>query len=308
MKKTILILSIIALTATFAQAQQVSMYVVNDPDGWVNLRNEAETDSDVERRLRNKTVVVRNPDRPVSNGWIPIRVTCSSQSRYHGYIHQGRLMPLAEPYASKLLELWSSRGTDEFSDDKMVYVMSLDIPNLFISHYHSGIDNVEYPTIVKDLKTDRIILEANIPNSFGIIWNDTLSFYDFDVPFNSWYRMGNTHLNPMLVIYKLYEKNGEYDFYTEIYPEPRRVSKEEAEQIVKNIRNVLVYDLDGEYKDYYHLPDFYESCRQLFLAYCSGVDEAKEIIKKVYCEEGQSHDFNDVKDWFDAYDRSKKGK
>jgi hypothetical protein len=108
----------------------------------------------------------------------------------------------------------------------------------------------------------------------------------------------------MLIIYKLYEKDGEYGFYTDIYPEPRRVSREEAEQLVKNIRNVIAKDLDGNAQMVSFHPDFFEFCRQLFLAYCSGVD-AWEIIDNSHTDGGLVHEKDIWRSMREAYDSSK---
>ena len=295
MKKAVIFSIALAITLTaFAQTQQVSMYVVNDPDGWTNLRNEPGTDGDVVHRIPNKTIVVLDHKKPVINNWIPVIYPQYYESFY---IDQRRLIPIEEPYVSKLKEF----SFFAYGPELVVNMISFNIPNLFATH-HPAVDNPDCVSIIKDLKNDKVILEFDGMGCAWIIRSDTLSFYYFDYPFSGSYTAGSTYLNPILAIYKLYQKNGEYDFYTEIYPEPRTVSKEEAEKIVKNITDIL--DKNPSY--FYTYPNFHEFCRQLFLAYCSGVDKAKEIVENLkIITESYSDDYIDVRWWFDAYDRTK---
>lgn len=273
-----------------AQSEQniTEMYVVNDPDGYTNLRDESGMQSQIIQRLANKRIVYRDPDKEIENGWIPVSFVDNSEHIVHfsGYIHQSRLQQLDKNYVTKL------QTYRKYYEDKVYiypdefFLMSFNTPDLFVMRGNCEI-------CVLDLKRDEIILQADVPVCFDLILGDTLSlgrFYD-----NNYKRSLNNDperlVYPMFAIYKFYQKpNGHYDYYTDIFPEPRKVSKEKAELLVKSIRN--------------HQTDYPFFFSDLFLAFCSGVD-AWEIFDGL---SGDGEAGLVKKDWKflkDAYDRSK---
>ena len=293
MRKIVFTLITTVLTFTvFAQ----SVYVVNDPDGFVNVRADAGTNHDVVETIINKTVVFRDIDKPIINGWVPMRRVV-----HYGYIHESRLVPVNEPYALKLKDFYQKNPYDYPYYYYTVYMFSLNIPNLFVSY------NSECEYIVRDLKTENIIFSEDVPNCLELIWGDTLSFR---------YKA----YKDLLITYKLFEKNGEYDFYTEFSSEPPTVSIEEAELIVKNIREVIEKDINianyirdptpeelaiNKVHYIYFLPNIQEIWEQLFLAYCSGVNEAKDILENSGCDGALCHTLDFYLELLDALRRSK---
>ena len=270
---------IVTTQTLFAQTSTVKMYMINDSDGYVNVRSGAGMEYDVNLQLSNKRVVYHDPaEYQAINGWIPYG--------NQGYIHESRLISIEDSYVLKLEK--------ESTPISGIYMLNPNIPHLFLI-YAGSCDW----TIV-DVKNNRRIFSSEGYPCFDIIWSDTLSFTLYngngsDSPFNV------ELLNPIFAVYKLYEKNGEYDFYTEIYPEPRRIPKEEAEELVESIRNNLPKYLEGIIKNSYKSPVLTNSGRVLFLAYCSGVD-AWDIISNLDCNTDFCRTLEAMRD---AYDRSK---
>jgi len=116
MKKTVIILNLIALTLTaFAQSNSVKAYQVNDPDGYikvldktvsdgyvtvqvpdvyVNVRAGAGTNYKVVGKIANGDYVYRNFNEQIINNWIPILYSDTTFycKLYSGYIHKSRLL------------------------------------------------------------------------------------------------------------------------------------------------------------------------------------------------------------------------
>ena len=79
-----------------AQSEQniTEMYVVNDPDGYTNLRDESGMQSQIIQRLANKRIVYRDPDKEIENGWIPVSFVDNSEHIVHfsGYTKLGHIL------------------------------------------------------------------------------------------------------------------------------------------------------------------------------------------------------------------------
>lgn len=277
-------LFIIMLVSTiWSQSSSLGMYIVNDRDGYVHLRQGPGVDQESYITIRNKTVVKRDFEKKIEKGWVPVLWNTNE-----GYIFQDRLRPVDKLMAQKIDREVS------FNSYGSVYQISLHIPELFVFS-----DN-DCELVVKDLKKDTILFSCGVPVCYHTIWSDTLSFYHL---YELNWEDTKTHIKPMFSEYKLYKKNGNYGFYAEISPEPLKVSKEEAESMVKNIRKVIKEELEGDGALFYLLPDFHLYCCQLFIAYCSGVD-AWDIIENSACDASICHDLDSFYFMKEAYDMS----
>ena len=320
MKKTILTFFIFALSfSMFAQTNSAEIFAVNAPIGWANFRAGAGTDHRIITRMPNKTIVFRDIDRPRIGGWIPIinewidpeRREASrnfERSERHrptpfGYMHESMLMPLQEPYASKIINFFQGfYPTHSYRFSGRVeskYLMSFDIPYLLLMN-----DNFRF--IVRDFRINEDIFEVGSFLGYPtVVLGDTISFFttfwtgiDY---FNSDYM---TSGRPMSVFYKLFKnENGEYDFYTEIFPQPRTIPIEEAKALVAFVRQAT--GNWGQADDDYPQSSIWAFWGKLFLAYVSGVEEAWDIIFNWHTDASLSHEIDIYLRLFDAYRRSK---
>lgn len=281
---------------TIAQKQQniTEMYIVNDTDGYTNLREGSGTNYEIIQRVANKCIIMRNEHREIQNGWIPVVFySFADSNETSGYIHKSHLQRLDNNYAAKLQATnFYDKGSNIQSDENQRYLLSFDTPDVFVV-----IDDIGQ-LVVYDMKNDEIVLCANIPVAFDVLQGDTLSFMGsyrdhckllFDVP--------ERFVDPMYVHYKIYQKaDGRYDYYTEIFPEPRKVSKETAETWIKLIRNGT--------DPFYALNQPHAIFAALFLAYCSGVD-AWDVVDNMSWDGSSPLEFGDWIYMKEAYDRRK---
>ena len=79
------------------------IFAVNDPDGFVNLYARAGTEHEILSQLANQTIVARDFDLPITNGWIPVGAPLS------GYIHSSSL----EPYATESTIIMTTKRSDK---------------------------------------------------------------------------------------------------------------------------------------------------------------------------------------------------
>jgi len=289
------ILLFIPLKGIWAQSlDEYSLYIINDPDGYVNMRNGPGTEHDISHTKYNRTVIIKSNRAPTTKGWVPVvsLYKHTDGNIYENdplYIFQNRLQPLNNSISSKLKK--SIYKILDYGGGFTIQMLSDSMPDIFAC-YDQG--NCELN--VFDINTNQFILTTGIPVCFDILQGDTITFSNF-------YNGGDPQY-PMLAIYKIYQKkDGGYDYYTEIFPEPRKVSKEKAEAIVKSIRKKMK-DTQTKKEEFYLLPDFYLYCNQLFTAYCSGVN-ALDIISESGCDASICHDLDILGSMIDAYDRSK---
>ena len=318
MKKTILTFFIFALSfSMFAQNNTAIAFAVDVPTGWANLRAGAGTNHEIIGRVPDKSIVFRDTYRPMRGNWIPITgyrwdwlfYDFRGFSREEltdiglAYMHESVLMPIQEPYASRLREFRvRERCSDNFYDGKpnrfhRASLMSFHIPNVFL------FDDGECNRIVWDFDAEKNIFEMYIMDCYEIMRGDTIRFYRF---FHN--MIGESRIiTPMLAVYRLFRnENGKFDFYTQLLPQPRTIPIEEAQQIVTTIRQAIVRDLDGNAEMLYLHDNFFpQFWQQLFLAYVSGVKEARDIINASGCDASICLDLTWIRSMFDAYRRSK---
>lgn len=276
----ILLMSVAGMTVEGQTAAPV-MYFVDDPDGYVNVRYEPGTDSDISNGIRNKSVVQLDPEGKIENGWVPV-LFWGFHSR--GYIFQDRLKPVSS-IAATLISKYIEQG------EKLVYIMSPNHSDLFLFADY----NWETMTL-RDLKKDEVIFDAGVPVCMSPIWGDTISFHFlYDLGWDD----PKVSLKPMFAVYKLYEQNGNYDFYTEISPQPVLVSSSEAKKIVEEIKK-----RNSNIENMYFSPNLHTIMTDLFTAYCSGEQEALDILKKMSCDGGICHEQDLYLNMMDAWRRS----
>lgn len=286
---------LLVLIKIFAYGQSdYDLYIVNDPDGYVNKRSGPGLEHDISGEINNKTILIHYKDRPVTNGWVPVsKIYKESEGKiYKGtysYIYKNRL---------KLLDRGASQKINKILLSSSIYgplnvqLLSDSMPDILVMNNEGDCE-----LQVIDINKNHTILSTGIPVCFDIIQGDTLTF--------SCMYEGGYPRAPMFTIYKIYKKkNGDYDFYTEIFPEPRKVSKEKAEEMVSSIRKDIKESLGNNKFLFYQLPDFYKYCGQLFTAYCSGVD-ALDIIHDSGCDASICHSLDDFSAMIEAYNKSK---
>ena len=321
MKKISLTLLIFALAfSTFAQHNSTTVFAADAPTGWANLRAGAGTNYQTVDRLPDRAIVFRDPDRATIGNWIPVingwvhtdrrdemrywsyRNSSSTVIRF-GYMHQSVLAPVQEPYASRLTNFFPKHNNDdEWDIFRQAVLMSSDTPELFLILNDNGF-------VVHDFRTDRTVFAylASPPIAVPtpIFGGDTIRFYQFWGN-REWRGEWGQLINPMLAVYTLFRnEKGEFDFRTDLFPQPLTVSIERAEEIVATIRQTIARDLGGDYRELFMHPHFSNFVNQLFLAYVSGVKEAWDIIGASGCDASICHELDFIAAMFDAFRRSR---
>ncbi len=272
----------------FGQTKAPELYIVSDPDGYVNLRSGPGTEYESYEKVVSKFVVKRDTSKVAEKGWIPVRLYTSV-----GYIFQDRLIPVKDKsIASKINKCITTSDNEAYNS--VAYAMSLDIPELYL------ISDRDCEFTVCDLKRDEIILGTGVPVCFQIINGDTLSFYRMDgYSDDNWGTLCRNSTLPMMTIYKIYKReDGHFDYYTEIFPEPRKVSLEKAEATVEEIRK-KIKDVEYVFRNYDEL------CERLLTAYYSGADKAMEVLSGFPCDASLCHEQDICLSMMEAYRRSK---
>ena len=266
------------INSVYGQTEPASSYfIVTDPDGYVNVRDEPSNTGEIREAVRSLSVVEFDPLREETGDWIYCRYGILSNSSNFGYIHRSRLTPVNPETAGLIFEY--SRGWSE------VYALSTEMPELFLFR-EPGNEIIE----VRDLNRDEFVFGIGVPVCLVPIWGDTINFcYIFfdqmDVP--------QTRLRPLFAHYKPYRKpDGSYDLFTEILPEPWTVSREEARRIVNRLRVQSGFPSTRD-------------CIDLFTAYCSGEEEALTILLAAPCDASLCHEQDMFLSAMDAWRRSK---
>lgn len=268
----LIILFILLLPAhIFAQ----KFYVVDDPDGFVNVRTGPGSEHIIAGTLRNKSIVKADSVLTPTKGWIPLLYLSNNGNPV--YIYHDRLKELPKETAKKLNE---DLGYEfPYSPYQEVYLLSHDHPDIFA--YSTGDCGLQ----VKNIKSNSILLHIEIPVCLNIIWDDCLSFYTL-------FEMGED-LNPAFVVYKLFKnKENEYGFYTEISPEARKIPIEQAKKNIRKIRK----EIEGN--STYMIG--WEAGAKIVEAYVSGVD-ATDILENSVCDAGLCHDIANYLTLIEAY-------
>ena len=313
MKKITLTLLTFAFSfSMFTQTNSTTVFAVDVRNCWADLRAGAGINHEIIGQIPDKAIVFRDTYRPMRGNWIPVIGNWNwlfysfrgfSREGQLAYMHKSVLMPIQEPYASRLQEFRvRERCSDNFYDGKptashQASLMSFHIPNIFL------FDDGECNRIVWDFDAEKNIFEMYIMDCYDILFGDTIGFYRF---FNRNMIWESRIITPMLAVYRLFRnENGEFGFYTELLPQPRTISIEKAQQIVATIRQAIVIDLDGDAEMLYLHENFEKFWQQLFLAYASGVKEARDIINASGCDASICLDLTWIRSMFDAFRRSK---
>ncbi len=257
-----------------------NFYRVQDSDGYVNARNEPDSKSIIVEKMRNNTIVKKDPAREVSKGWIPLLYLGNNGNPV--YIFQDRLQPISKDIVEKLDQ---TLGNDyPYSSYRQIHQFSSQHPYIFM--FYDG----DCDMMIKDLKNDSILLSGGVPGCLTPIWDDTLSFYRL-------FNFGEPML-PAFVMYKFYQdKKGNYGFYTEITPEPKKIPIEKAKKNVQKIRESI------KGKDDYIIYNWQDGL-QIIEAYISGVD-AMDILENSGCDASICHDIDNFLSFIEAYKLSK---
>ena len=291
MKKIILTLSVFTLTLlTVAQTNSTTVFAVDVRDGFANLRAGASTNYDVVERLPDKRIVFRDPNRAVIGNWTPVvSGIADGWGINHGYMHESVLLPVQEPYASRLANFLPQRCNYTYIHYNRAFLMSFHIPHVFLLH------DGECTLVVRDFRAERNFFWSGFPICLSIDFRgDTIRL------------LKNEYGNPPLVVYRLFRNaNGDYDFYTELRTPPRTVPLAEAQQIVADIRQAIVRDLDGDGEAFFMHPQVFKFLSRLVVAYASGVEEARDIIRASSCDASFCHELGFVDAELDAIRRSK---
>jgi len=272
-----------------AQKTTPELYIVNDPDGYVNLRSGPGTEYEIYETVVSKSIVKQDTSKTAEKGWVPVSFYTTK-----GYVFQDRLIPIKDKsIASKINKHITTSDYEDYNS--IAYAMSLDIPELYL------ISDRDCELTVHDLKRDEIILGTGVPVCFQIINGDTLSFCRIDSYSNdNWGYLHRFDSPPMITIYKIYKKkNGHFDYYTEIFPEPGKVSREKADAMVEEVIK-KAKDWDSA------LSNYYELCKKLLIAYYSGADKAMEVLSSLPCDASLCHEQDIYLSMMEAYQRSKK--
>lgn len=262
MTKPILLLFVFMLNCfcVCGQTSAVRMYIVNDADGYVNLRQEPGASGAIKESLRNNTVVKLDTLQTAVNGWIPV---CLFESSTEGYIYKDRLLPIPADRAA-LIGKYAREGN-------LVYSIFNDNTDLFIIA-----DSYWEEMAVCDLRKDEIIFSSGVPVCVSPIWDDAISFYFlYDL---QWGGVADK-MKPMFVVYNFFADGSEYDFYTEISPKPHIVSKQEADSIVAEVKAQGTVNFPTS-----------QMMIKLFTAHCSGNTEAAGVLSSMPCDASLCHD------------------
>lgn len=276
MRTTFLI--ILLLISLFAQAQ--AFYMVQDSDGFANARTGPGTEYPVVQPIKNKAVLKADTILSPTKGWIPLLFLGNNGNPV--YIFHDRLKEIPKEMAIKLdKELGDQFPFTPYSE---VYQIGLECTDVYLMYYEG-----DCGLQVKDMKKDKVLLSSDIPNCLSIIWDDTLSFYTL-------FNFGEPLL-PAFIIYKLYKnEEGNYAFYTEISPEPKKIPIEKARKNIQKIRE----DIKGR-KNYMIN---WETGNQIVEAYIAGVD-AEDILQNSDCDASICHDIANFLYYIEAYKLSK---
>lgn len=284
---TCILFSFIFIGAS-SQKGTPQLYIVSDSDGYVYLRSGPGTKYQPNDKVITKSVVKQDTSRVAEKGWIPVYFYTTP-----GYIFQDRLIPIKDKAIASKINKYTTKS--EYAGyNNIAYAMSLDIPELFLfSDRDCGLE-------VYDLKRDRFVLGTGVPVCFNMINGDTISFYRMDGHSdNNWGMLMQDSYLPMITMYKIYKKlDGSFDYYTEIYPEPRKVSLEKAVAMVEEVKKKVKKN-DDVFRDYTML------CGKLLTAYYSGVDEAMEVLYNFPCDASLCHEQDIYLSMMEAYRRSK---
>lgn len=268
------------------------LYIVKDIDGYVNMREYPSKDSRSYTKVPSKSIVSRDAERKIENGWIPVYYTQDK-----GYVYQDRLIPITD---KKLNQKIASMMfiSEELSYNNVAYILSYDIPNLYaISDKGCGM-------IIYDFTYDEYIFATDIPVCYQVISGDTLSLMNqgFNVDNFSAPPIGN--FRPMYIWHKFYKKqNGHYGYTTEIFPEPLLVSKEKAQEIVAKAKSEL------KKSGGLSLLEDYSLIKQLLTAYFSGEEkEVASIMSSLPCDASYCNELEMYDHVMSSYSESKKGR
>ena len=282
MKKSLLVC--IALLGTinsvFGQTEPVpSYFIVTDPDGYVNVRDEPSNTGWIREAVRSLSVVELDPADEVADDWIYCRYRGRAYGDF-GYIHRSRLTPVDPVTAALIAKYAESESYYE------VYAFSAEMPGLFLFRTFDDSDMT-----VRDLTRDEILFSGDQMTNFPHpVWGDTISFYCL---YFANVTDPQSCLRPLFAHYKPYRKpDGSYDFYTELLPAPRTVFREEARRIVNRLRE------QSSYPSYWDIID-------LFTAYCSGEVEAYDILLGKPCDAALCTEIGTMLSAMDAWRRSK---
>lgn len=281
-----LINGILISEGLFAQRETRKMYIVSDKDGYVNVRKNPTTQSEVLYKLFEKSIVEQISDNngdwiSVKGGYIIGYDNDKSIWSEDGYIHKSRLIPLSK----RLTDSVKTANQKFLSNGSLrpAYVIHKDIPHIIAFE-----DDCELG--IWDLIKEEMLYYTCVPVCPVIhVDSDTLWLSE-----SGW--MGGSYEDGNYGItadYKLIKENDSYSMVcTRFYPSIPKMSEEEIDKAIKNVNEGVGI------RAYW-----------LFAAYCNGSHEAKEILTNsdnFYLDGSYLHEYSDVISLLEAYESNRK--
>jgi hypothetical protein len=138
-------LSIFLTGISFASYAQLSFAIINDKDGFVNIRKDKNATSAVIGKIYNDDIFGYDPDD--KSDWVEIYQQISPANVVHGYIHKSRVFPLA--YFKTIKNIKVLKDSCVATNDSLVIRVKSQIFNPKEHRLTYDRTNKNFPTLEK---------------------------------------------------------------------------------------------------------------------------------------------------------------